>query len=467
MNRFRLCFLLFLVYMVYGCSQRQDSPDQDITVISGHVASTDDQLAILSLENSFVASTEIEDGMFFLEVPKARSGYYALSVADRQIPLFVAPDFHVNLALNNRSDTHSIRFQGRGKEVNQYLSAEADFKSNNEPDWDTLWDQSKKEFSDRNNRYRIKSEAFLDNYLARNSNLDPRFIERERARILYAWVNRMMVFDDRVLAGGVDGDVFMGKGLFDFIPGVSMEDPDLLLLPEYKEFLKKVIHRLSKQESSQDGQSQYALTLDFIDQEIFEEEIRNFLAFQVMKEYLQNGGDEQVEMMNERFRAICKDGGMLAEIRKALEYAMPSKDGRQVAQFSGTDILGSPVTVESLRGHIVYLDVWASWCQGCIKNVAVLDSLRTQFRSEDVLFVSLSLDEDPMAWRSFLSKYAPGGIQILDKTGWNSKVRTRYLIESVPRYMLIDRKGMIVNSDAPPPSNPEIIHQIKALLETS
>ena len=110
------------------------------------------------------------------------------------------------------------------------------------------------------------------------------------------------------------------------------------------------------------------------------------------------------------------------------------------ADFTLKDMDGKKVTLSALRGKIVLVNFWATWCPPCQKEMTDLDLIYTHYQSQGLVIVSLS-DEVPMTIRSFLAgkEYHPP--VLLDSGG---KVAKQFHVDSLPRSFVFDRDGKLV-----------------------
>ncbi len=132
--------------------------------------------------------------------------------------------------------------------------------------------------------------------------------------------------------------------------------------------------------------------------------------------------------------------------------------------FSALDNAGKKVSIQDYIGKVIYIDVWATWCGPCIKEIPYFEKLKSDFKHDTtIVFISLSADVDKAAWLSFLKKHHLQGIQ------WNTMMQnlSRYFVSSLPRYILIDREFLISDLNAPPPSGSETKSILLKLLEGS
>ncbi|GAB3337587.1 hypothetical protein GCM10027299_48840 [Larkinella ripae] len=137
--------------------------------------------------------------------------------------------------------------------------------------------------------------------------------------------------------------------------------------------------------------------------------------------------------------------------------------------FSFQDQNGESVTLEDYKGKVVYLDIWASWCGPCIGEIPHSKTLHERFTKkqlEKVVFLYVSIDDSDVNWKNALQKHQLPGNQGWSKGGWRSRIVQYFGIQSIPRYILIDKKGNMADLDAKRPSSADAIYQdILQLLE--
>ena len=139
--------------------------------------------------------------------------------------------------------------------------------------------------------------------------------------------------------------------------------------------------------------------------------------------------------------------------------------GAAAPAFTPPDETGKFVSLSDFKGKVVYLDLWASWCAPCLKEMRPLKELREKYLGKDVELISISIDTERDSWLQKIRTMELGGVQLIDQAGSvNSKIAKDYKVSGVPHYILIDKKGRIASSYAPRPSDAEIEKQINALL---
>jgi len=130
--------------------------------------------------------------------------------------------------------------------------------------------------------------------------------------------------------------------------------------------------------------------------------------------------------------------------------------GRKGANFSFPDQDGKMVSLSDFKGKVVLVDVWATFCGPCLALVPALNKLEADLRDQkDIVFIGVAQD-GPRAkatWLKLIKERQMGGIQLFAGGGGNVLAKD-YKIKVMPRYLLFDRQGNVVTTEAPLPSSP-------------
>jgi len=116
--------------------------------------------------------------------------------------------------------------------------------------------------------------------------------------------------------------------------------------------------------------------------------------------------------------------------------------GQEAPEIGLADLNGKSVKLSALRGKVVLVDFWASWCEPCRESLPVLDKLSKTYRDEGLVVVGVNIDKTPELAREFLSKHK----LTLSFAVVNDKkhdVAARYAPPTMPTSYVIDREGRV------------------------
>jgi thiol-disulfide isomerase/thioredoxin len=97
--------------------------------------------------------------------------------------------------------------------------------------------------------------------------------------------------------------------------------------------------------------------------------------------------------------------------------------------FSATTLDGRTLSSQDLRGRVVLLEFWASWCAPCVATMPSMHNLEQRFSGRPFVLLGVSLDEDPDVWRAFVEKNKMNWPQCLDRS---HDLQTKFLVQGPP-----------------------------------
>jgi thiol-disulfide isomerase/thioredoxin len=117
---------------------------------------------------------------------------------------------------------------------------------------------------------------------------------------------------------------------------------------------------------------------------------------------------------------------------------------------------GGQTSLDDLKGKFVYIDLWATWCGPCKQELPFLKEVEKEYHDKNIHFVSISMDalKDHDKWKKMIADKQMTGVQLYSKE--DKAFAEAYKVQGIPRFILIDPKGNIVNADAPRPSDKKL-----------
>ncbi|WDF65255.1 TlpA family protein disulfide reductase [Flavobacterium sp. KACC 22763] len=107
------------------------------------------------------------------------------------------------------------------------------------------------------------------------------------------------------------------------------------------------------------------------------------------------------------------------------------------------DTKGEKVALSSLRGTLVLVDFWASWCGPCIKEQPLLIKLHNAYPDKLSIY-GVSMDTKKPLWTGAIAKAKLPWTNVSDLKYWQSPVIGDYMLQSIPLNFLIDKNGIIL-----------------------
>jgi peroxiredoxin len=152
---------------------------------------------------------------------------------------------------------------------------------------------------------------------------------------------------------------------------------------------------------------------------------------------------------------------LIAIIILGLAVSCAAQAGGDPPDFSAKDISGLAVKLSELKGKVVLLDFWATWCPPCRVEVPNLLDIFRKFKDKDFVLISISLDRDLQAAHKFVKDKKMDWVHIID---WEAgqAIATLYQVEYIPATFVIGRQGKI---EARQIRGVELKNKIAALLK--
>jgi len=143
--------------------------------------------------------------------------------------------------------------------------------------------------------------------------------------------------------------------------------------------------------------------------------------------------EEMAKNEDKEVADAAKDGLAMMEMRtKPLELSFAAVDGRTI-------------DLADLRGKVVLVDFWATWCPPCVEEVPKLVETYEKFKSQGFEIVGISLDQSKEALEKFTTENKMTWPQCFDGKGWDNELAKRFSIQSVPTMWLLDREGKLAD----------------------
>ena len=130
--------------------------------------------------------------------------------------------------------------------------------------------------------------------------------------------------------------------------------------------------------------------------------------------------------------------------QRALRYISQPElaRARMAPPFVVTTLDGQRVSMDDLKGKVVLLDFWATWCGPCREALPHMQKIAKKFEGEPLVVLSVSLDQDEQKWKSFIAKNEMTWLQYFDG-GFTGPVSRMFAVNAIPHTFTIDADGVL------------------------
>ena len=167
---------------------------------------------------------------------------------------------------------------------------------------------------------------------------------------------------------------------------------------------------------------------------------------------------EEFERAFGLFDETVRNSEMLTAIRKELETRQRLAPGREAPAFTLARADGQEMSLVDLRGQVVLLDFWASWCGMCIHSMPEVKKLAEEY-SGQLEVIAVSWDKKQEAWRKAMERIKfPFPHYVMTEKGFNDFYYNKYQVRNgVPYYMLVAPDGTVLCA-------PHSVSQVRQIL---
>lgn len=196
---------------------------------------------------------------------------------------------------------------------------------------------------------------------------------------------------------------------------------------------------------------------------------KDFLLYTFLEEIINNFSKPDAEKYFQLFSENVTDKKLIEIIEK--KYYGISKKATQKESTNVNFInenkkeTSLDEVVSNYKGKVLYIDFWASWCAPCRAAMPSSRKLHETYKNENIEFIYVSIDKNFDAWtKAYKKEFISGDNNFLATNYPEATLYKEILLKSIPRYLIYDKNGKLVNDNAPSPDSQEIITELKKYL---
>lgn len=449
----RLYLLVFSLIMIVGCGESK-KPASDIIKLNISVESPVAESVVVVHHNDIHEIALDQDGKAVLELSGVDAAYLTLYHGREMLKLYAEGGDNAVLSFKGGDMLGSYDLEGGKSAATKYLN---NVKLLPLPDEDYAL-----QFEEYKSRLADKEKDALRLLKAGDLSEEGKFLTMEEARIRYSYGAALMMYPVGHMIMTGDMSYAPDQAYYDHIATYVVEDESLVNLDEYLMFVAEAMHMLDA--ANRDVTAIYPKTvaqIKYAADHLTNAVVKESLIHHITTTYVDNFGVKDIDELNNLYYVYVKDPALQAIYQAKCERWDLSRPGRVSPNFRAVDIEGKEWTLLDFRGKYVYIDMWATWCGPCKQEMPYLKQLEKQFEDASIVFLGLSVDRDKSKWEEMVGSGNLTGVQLY--LGTQSSFQEAYRAESIPRFILLDKDGVIISNDMSRPSDPETAETLNAL----
>lgn len=253
-----------------------------------------------------------------------------------------------------------------------------------------------------------------------------------------------------------------GPEYYNMLSQLIQGDEQLVHLPLYREFVAEAAILLaSPGKRIPNLYDRCVSQMKYLAENIQNEKVKQVILNDIAMKYVKKNGIRNITDLENIYNAYVTDPDLRAAYKEIRDQWDLTSVGRPSPDFKGQDINGKTLSLKDFNGKYLYIDVWATWCGPCKKEIPFLKELEKKFEGKNITFLSLSTDQNKTDWENMVKSGELSGTQLL--IGRGSQFQKDYNINGIPHFILLAPEGKIVNASMIRPSSPDIEKSFKCL----
>ncbi|MEM6841560.1 MAG: TlpA disulfide reductase family protein [Bacteroidota bacterium] len=488
----RVLPLFFLFIGLLSCQQTQENEESArLTVTFSDDKPSDIKIGTIhpfDFSDSLLAEAKLDtldtDTIeLVINLPKTTLAY--LKVDENWHQLYLTSGDDLTISVGTEGEDQVVQFAGRGSKVNDYLNTLARLHEDFIQRGGTYaWQLEPEAFMARLDSTRVAYEKFHQAFtdtVTLPENLDTLLLDRSRLALISLKENYDLVQYPAQMENDIPPEeIIQEESEYSYyeVPFDPSYLNNSLLAYEYAVALSMYsslhigwpAYNSLQDKEDPDSLDKMPLIADrLVRSKNYPAKIKEFLVARNVLDYLGSQGiTPQVDTILRSFKQDYPASDYIEPIETEYEKWLTIAPGQPAPEITGTTPEGERLSLSNLRGKVIYVDIWATWCGPCIEEFPHSRELAEEFSSNDevvFLYVSVDREENDKKWKKMVTDNNLMGVNIRETPkSEESSIWKTYLIHGVPRYMLIDQHGKIVDAEADRPSSGKVTAKIQNLL---
>ena len=450
--------LLIATIAVISC---QEKIPADYALVSGTILNKKGAEIIImnQSESSKKVITVAEDGKF-KDTLRFETGAYYLIDGKQNAQIYLDNGSDILVEFDAADFKNTITFSGEGAGTSNYLLYKA--KKTIELVGDQKEFYALEEASYKAKLVEIKTNS--EDLINTTEGVSEEYKAKEVRNINYEYLSKLDIFERYHAHYAQKPEFKVSEGFLKELEGLTFDnEEDFIFSNNYENLVsshyRKQVGDIVKAELVSEDIA-YMKAINTNSSEV----IKNTLLYNAAKYEITYTND--VASYYKEFIAGSTNEENNAKITESYNKLKTVAKGNISPIFEGYEnYKGGTTSLADLKGKYVYVDVWATWCGPCKREIPFLKEVEKKYHGKNIEFVSISVDaeKDHDKWKKMVEEKELEGVQLFADKSWNSDFVQGYLIKGIPCFILIDPAGNIVSANAPNPSDEKLIELFNEL----
>lgn len=457
----KIVYLLIISLIIISCQKEKTS---ELVILSGFVKNKKNDTIKLSTNNKYKLYNQKDENIniilnsenTFIDTLNISDGYYNLEISDNNFILFLKSGDNLNL----ESDNSKLNISGTGEIENKYLLERNNldiklapvnywyhYYKLNENDFLKLADSIYQCRIDLIKKFQIKDKRFhfIETTFAE--------MDREHKFLNYPFTRQSL-----------NQDYIPSKDFPAVFAKTNINDDRLLDIPWFTVMMFSNIANkiVAKNDTRFDAKLDY-LRLAISDRlGQTNPKLKEEIAFLTADEAIDK--TDSLDLFFKTYKNFTKNEEHLKKITTKYLNLKGIVKGKQAPNFEFTNEKGELISLADFQGYVIYLDIWATYCKPCLEEIEPSKKLQKKLLNKKIKFVNICIESKRESWLNLIRKKEFTGIQLYSTKEDEEKFKESYVVQGIPRYIIIDKEGKIYDINAKRPSDAELEKELLKIL---
>ena len=453
----------YLAFIFLALCPGADALMAQQATVSGTVTSLEKAFMLFRYRDQLDTLWVNEQGAFSTTLRLDRGEECRILNGKQLFKLYVLPGDQLSVSFDAANPKDAGIYAGKSAAACNYYqaAARADAGLNKHVHIKVLGPRSPAQVMKTLDSVRVVREQTLAGYVSANQ-LDEQFLAYMKEVVGYQCLLEGAVY--RKNSDTYRNEAFAGEraALDGYLRSMPLDNPRVLYSETYQGYVRTMLAGdvlgTMQVESADDLPAFYLTQMKLATEQLKNQEVRNYMLKETMVEAMKESGTRDITACMAWLDKYNNNEPMKERVRKIWRQYAAIQPGMPCPPIEQYNASGEVYGIDHFKGKVVYIDVWATWCGPCKKEIPHLKTLEEKYHGKNIEFVSVSTDQDIEKWKTFIATENMTGTQLHQSDDAERTISRHFVVNAIPRFILIDEAGKIVSADAPRPSSGDVLY---------